>query len=329
MLSVLVDTSTWFDLARRRDGQTLVVPLRLFVHWGQLRLLVPPLVIEEFDRNRPSAEDRVTTSVAERFRGLRRDLQDYGGEQAPQWLQEMTHHVPMLSATTLQNFRETRDLLTSGLRLDPTFVEHERVVRRALDKRAPFHLAKNSVADAMLVELYRTVAEAGSEHESFAFVTSNCKDFSALNGDQREPHEDLAEMFDGSRSRYCLGVDGLRQLMEDEFGETFHEEVAEIEFLQSTDEPRTYKEIFEAEAEYFDKVWRIRHLIYLEKVDAGERPPMTPEIRVQAEAANQRIVDRYGAENVGPWGDWEWGYVNGKLATLRRVLGSEWDFLDT
>jgi hypothetical protein len=26
---------------------------------------------------------------------------------------------------------------------------------------------------------------------------------------------------------------------------------------------------------------------------------------------------------------WQYGYISGKLATLRWVLGSEWDFLDT
>jgi hypothetical protein len=29
------------------------------------------------------------------------------------------------------------------------------------------------------------------------------------------------------------------------------------------------------------------------------------------------------------WDDWHWGYVNGKLATLRWMHGMEWDFLDT
>lgn len=329
MLSVLVDTSTWLDLARKRDGQTLVVPLRLFVYRGELRLLVPSLVVEEFDRNRPSAEDRVTKTVEERFRDLRRDLQDYGGEHTQEWLDEMTHHVPMLSATTLQNFREIRALLDGGVRLEPTPDDHERVVRRALEKRAPFHLPKNSVADAMLLELYRTTVEQGAKGESFAFATSNHKDFSTPNGDRRQPHPDLAGLFDDSHSRYCLGVDGLRQLMNDQFGEAFQQEVEEIEFLRSVDEPRAYGEIFEAAEEYFDKVWHVRHLIHLEKEERGEIAPMAPEIRVKAEAAAQRIVERYGAENVGPWNDWEWGYVNGKLATLRWVLGSEWDFLDT
>jgi hypothetical protein len=116
VLNLLVDTSVWLDLARLRGGQTLIVPIRLLIHWGRLRLLVPSIVLDEFDRNRPSAEERVTKSVSERFKELRRDLKDYGGERSQEWLDEMTHPVPMLSAKTLQNFREIRELLEAGHR---------------------------------------------------------------------------------------------------------------------------------------------------------------------------------------------------------------------
>ena len=37
----------------RRDGQKWIVPLRVFLHQGKLELLVPPLVIDEFEHNRP------------------------------------------------------------------------------------------------------------------------------------------------------------------------------------------------------------------------------------------------------------------------------------
>jgi len=41
------------------------------------------------------------------------------------------------------------------------------------------------------------------------------------------------------------------------------------------------------------------------------------------------VRKRYGDDQVGPWDDFEWGMVHGKLSTLRWVLGDEWDFLDT
>ena len=46
-----------------------------------------------------------------------------------------------------------------------------------------------------------------------------------------------------------------------------------------------------------------------------------------AQKAAQRIVDKY--DDTGPWDDFEWGMLNGKLSALRWVLGDEWDMLDT
>jgi hypothetical protein len=74
MLRLLVDTSTWLDLAKRRDGQRWIVSLRVLQSQGTVELLVPSLVIDEFERNRPRAEAAVTSSVLDRFRQLRQDL---------------------------------------------------------------------------------------------------------------------------------------------------------------------------------------------------------------------------------------------------------------
>jgi hypothetical protein len=43
MLGLFVDTSVWLDLAKRRDGQQIIVPLRVFKHQGVLELFVPSL----------------------------------------------------------------------------------------------------------------------------------------------------------------------------------------------------------------------------------------------------------------------------------------------
>src|SRR3954447_22031665 len=169
-------------------------------------------------------------------------------------------------------------MLERGSRLETTDREHQRVVDRALNKRAPFHLPKNNVADALLIELYATVKEQGSgSDEKFAFVTSNHSDFSTPNGDQRLPHPDFADVFDGDESRYCMGVNGLRDLLIDELGEEFEQEADEVKSLQFEDAPRTYGEIFEASEEYFDKVWYVRSLILQEKIEDGRHEPHAPD----------------------------------------------------
>jgi hypothetical protein len=55
MLYVLADTSVWLDLAKTINGQKLIVAVRVLVHERRLKLLVPRLVIEEFERNRERA----------------------------------------------------------------------------------------------------------------------------------------------------------------------------------------------------------------------------------------------------------------------------------
>jgi hypothetical protein len=94
-------------------------------------------------------------------------------------------------------------------------------------------------------------------------------------------------------------------------------------------EMRTTAEIIAAETEFFDKIWYGRKLMLDETIKAGIREPMTAEIADQVHAAMRAVEERYGAENVGPGDDWDWGFVHGKLSALRWVLGSEWDFLDT
>ncbi|TCN29241.1 hypothetical protein EV644_13941 [Kribbella orskensis] len=51
----------------------------------------------------------MTASVSERFRLIKRDLDDFGGagvEHALQVLDELAHQVPLIGAMTTRNFDE-------------------------------------------------------------------------------------------------------------------------------------------------------------------------------------------------------------------------------
>ncbi len=46
-------------------------------------------------------------------------------------------------------------------------------------------------------------------------------------------------------------------------------------------------------------------------------------------AAELEVEKKYGKDNLGPYSDFDWGMINGKLSALRWVMGDDWDFLDT
>ena len=45
--------------------------------------------------------------------------------------------------------------------------------------------------------------------------------------------------------------------------------------------------------------------------------------------ARKEAEQRFGKETLGPWSDFEWGMLSGKLSALRWVLGDDWDNMDT
>jgi hypothetical protein len=331
VLHLLIDTSAWLDVATRRDGQKWIVPLRVLKFRCQLTLLVPALIIEEFDRNRQRSEMAVTASVLHRLRQLRRELREYAGEKHEHvWLAETEQHIPLVNAMVPQNFREIGELLRAGTILEPTASENARAVQRGLDKTAPFTSDKNSMADALLIEIYASRVSEADSSDVYAFITSNHRDFSMPNGDRRQPHPDLAGLFDGTRSRYAYQVEGLHEVLLDYFGDEYLEEQEEVESLIDDEEPRTLSEIVEAEQEFFDKVWYVRSIVHSDR-----KRDLPDDLRTGMMSARERVEAHYGREElwkaIGPGRDeaWQYGYISGKLATLRWVLGSEWDFLDT
>jgi hypothetical protein len=93
-------------------------------------------------------------------------------------------------------------------------------------------------------------------------------------------------------------------------------------------EERSKDEVAAAIDELTDKVWYNRHQELRELVDEGQEE-VDPQIWRDALKAAKRIEDKYGIDNLGPYDDFEWGMLNGKLSALRWLLGFEWDMLDT
>lgn len=323
MLYLLADTSVWLDLAKTIKGQKLIVTVRVLVHEERMTLLVPLLVVDEFERNRARVEADMTRSLSAQLGRARDAIEQHGqgdGRQAAlNELDNLSHRLPLINQMATRNFEDVRELLAKGRKLSPMPDAYERVVQRGLDKRAPFHRGKNSAADALLLEVYRAAAGAPSRDrdDRYCFVTLNVRDFSAVGDDERLPHPDCSDLFVGERSRYFVS---LSAALGAHFPDEFDELLDEFDFHE---EPRNYDEISEASEELFDRIWYQRSLFHETNVDDVEAL-----LRI-AGPGRARVEAKYGVDNLGPYSDFEWGMLSGKLSALRWVLGSEWDFLDT
>ena len=126
-------------------------------------------------------------------------------------------------------------------------------------------------------------------------------------------------------------IDEVKSLLEntvsyDDLLDFKEELLSHIKF--EIDAPRSEAEIVTAVGELLDKVWYNRHKYLREQIEAGEET-VDPEVWKGALQSARKVERRYGKQALGPWDDFDWGMMNGKLSALRWVLGDEWDMLDT
>ena len=166
------------------------------------------------------------------------------------------------------------------------------------------------------------------------FVTSNKNDFSDPFGNNNAPHPDLSSYFTKRKSRYFIVLnDALRYVN--------LKLVPDILFEQDMiyDEPRGLSEILESTNELTDKVWYNRHKYREYQIHNGEiklienkdftiensQRTIVREIWEGAKKSAKKMEKQFGKKALGPWDDFEWGMINGKLSALRWVIGEDWD----
>ena len=212
-----------------------------------------------------------------------------------------------------------------------------RAANRAIEFKAPFHRPRNGMADAIIIEIYRDALMERGRGLRFAFVSHNTKDFSHPKGSDLLPHPDFEGLFSRLRSLYFISLAAALQRVNPQA-------VSESMFYaEMHDTARGLSEIIEEANRLTDWIWYNRHWVWMEKIQEGKHSIVpdkewhsglhttaTPKsIFDGAVKARRSMEKKYGKKNLGPWTDFEWGMLNGKLSALRWVTGDEWDFLDT
>lgn len=342
MFRLLIDTCVWLDLAKDRQQEPLLAAVEELVKSQRIELVLPRTVLDEFARNKARIVRESTQSISATLKRAREVVDKFGAGRPKQTalaeLNEIDHRLPTLGDAAVESVLRIEQLFQSApvIEIDDQVKLH--AAQRGIDKQAPFHRQRNGMDDAILIEVYRRLVEQKPVRGTrFAFVSHNKSDFSQPAGDSRIPHPHIAGYFSKVRSLYVTTLGELLRRIDPGL-------VSEITMEREWQEQsRRVSEIVAAIGELTDKVWYNRHMglrydLQRGKIKVIEQTQWTPrnnqrtivrEILAGAIKSATRMEKRYGKDELGPWDDFEWGMLNGKLSALRWVLGDEWDMLDT
>ncbi|OWZ92278.1 hypothetical protein B9J07_17540 [Sinorhizobium sp. LM21] len=342
-LRILIDTSVWLDLTKDPRHLPLLDALVAMTEANEVELILPQIILDEFDRNRERVIASSRASLSSHFKRVKEAIAQFapevGRNEILMQLNEIDHRI----ATGGEAVNEAISLIDKLFSKTEPIANSDslkaRAADRAIAKVAPFHRQMNGIGDAIIIEAYIDALAKRETDDVLAFVTHNIHDFSQKGADTRLPHPDLAAIFDDVHSRYSTN---LGALLNEYANELIEEVTFEREYSQ---ESRPLSELLEAEDKLATQIWYGRKWGIIDRVESGKekRVPRavwelaSPEERrgmIVDEIWNGMLAGMKSAEEqypdeLGPWTDFEWGMLNGKLSAIRWMLGDEWDMLDT
>lgn len=343
MLRLLVDTSVWLDLTKDPRHLPLLDALFAMIEVGEVELILPQIVLDEFARNRDRVISSSRAGLSSHFKRVKDAIVQFAPEEGRQELLGQLNGIDHRIATGGGAVNEAVGLIDRLFETaEPIPVNNAikaRAADRAIAKIAPFHRQMNSIGDAVIIETYIDAILDREDDDVFAFVTHNIHDFSQKGADTRLPHPDLADLFNDAGSRYSTNLGALLN----EFASDLIDEITfDREYNQ---DPRNLSELLEAEHKLMMQVWYNRKWNIIAAVESGRKKRVPQDVWESAPpgeraamivdtiwdgmlASMKRTEDDFPDE-LGPWDDFDWGMLNGKLSALRWVLGEEWDMLDT
>ncbi len=341
MFKLLIDTCVWLDLSKDSRQQAILAALEELCASGEVGLIVPRIVIDEFDRNKQRVAEESGKSLSGVIKRVKDAVNQFGDDADKtavlRHLTDVDHKIPFMGEAAFSSIARVEKLLAGGHIVETSEAVLIRAAKRAIELKAPFHRPRNGMADAIIIEIYRDAMVERGRGLRFAFVSHNVKDFSHPRGSDLLPHPDLEGLFSRLRSLYFISLAAALQRVNPEA-------VSESMFYaEMHDDPRGLSEILEEENRLRDWIWYNRHWNWIAEIQAGRHsivPDKDWHIGIHAKATRKSIFEgaararramekKYGKKNLGPWTDFEWGMLNGKLSALRWVTGEEWDFLDT
>src|SRR5882724_5729579 len=156
IVKLLIDTDIWLNLAKDYRMAPVLAAIEDLINNKAVELIMPQIVLDEFARNRDRVVEDSKRSLASYFKRVREAVIQFGDEEKKaetlNQLNEIDHKIAMTGEVSKQTLEAIEKVMATSTAIPTSDATKVRAAERALEKIAPFHLSKNSVGDALLIE---------------------------------------------------------------------------------------------------------------------------------------------------------------------------------
>ena len=117
MYYIMLDTCVLLDISTRKSDLPIVSAIEELASSGMVSLVIPDLVIIEFERNKDDIADKTRKRLSHEFKQVRNAVTEFGSEQKEQALEvlnEVSSRLPLLSEANYATISRVEKLIDSG-----------------------------------------------------------------------------------------------------------------------------------------------------------------------------------------------------------------------
>jgi hypothetical protein len=161
---ILIDTCVWLDVAKDYQQQAILAALEELIRQGDIALILPRTVVDEFARNKARVIEDSSRSLSSTLKRAKEAVEKFGDPRRKSTvlsqLNDVDYRLPTLGSAAADTVGRIEKLFADTAVVEISDSVKLRAAQRAIDKRAPFHRQRNGIDDAVLIEAYADAVTA-------------------------------------------------------------------------------------------------------------------------------------------------------------------------
>lgn len=134
----MLDTCVLLDISTRKNDLPIVAALENLVDTELVKLVIPNLVIEEYERNKDDVADKTRKRLSQEFKQVKSIISEFGGyekDKAIEILNDVNARLPLLSEANYGTISRVEKLIKESIQVEVSDTAKLAAVQRALEKK--------------------------------------------------------------------------------------------------------------------------------------------------------------------------------------------------